>query len=298
MDNTESTTEYPLGFFLKLFYDNEFLKKLKTDFFSTYDNAPENVQNDMGINKTEEYYTHSFNTDDFDRDIQTEVFFADKLKNILNVEYQNSRDLIKREIGNRITKVESITTYIQNQIRILKVISEKETALQLKYPYSKSIIDNLLVNLNLLLKRYSNINSPSSPSVSSIEDKKEAIKNKVIEILGFLKGNNGNNQKIMTDSEHDRLIALTLEMIEKESVPPIGGKFNQLNITNGLLGFTFYVLHVELYGKRPRRKYFTAFLKVAFIQMNNVISSKFSTPYGKNEIGPWIPDIIKKYKTK
>lgn len=295
---TESTMENPLNFFLKIFYDETFYERLKADFFSTYENAPKIIKQDMDINTIEEYYTHTFDYDEYNRAIPTKVLFSDELKRTFSDNCRNSKKLIKKQIGNLIKRNEPVPPFIQEQIRILKMITDTESEFFLKYPNTESIIHSLLDRLNLLLINYDD----RRIELGHIITDSEGIIPKVNQILGYLKENNGNGQKIMTDSEHERLINLTIEMLVKEEVPIIDRKFSRLQITSGLLSFSFYVLHVELYGKKPRRPYFTTFLKDAFVQLGNntydTLSAKFSVPYGKGEVGPWIPDIIKQYKPR
>lgn len=307
-----STLEAPLYFFNDLFYNDEVIEKYRIDFFEYWQSAAI-VDDRIFINEKEGYIEHFYCYDESQREIKTKETFVDYFKKDLLIESKKSKNLIKRRIGTLIKNDEPITPYLLDQIRILKFITTYETEIFEEYPFFKDIIYSLYRFLLTTEKKYKEINESSKQSLSlKLEEETiDVIKNKVNEVLGYFNGNNWKGEKIMSDFEFKRLIVLTIEMIPNNPFRMEEKKFNKLNITNGLLIFSYYVLYRELRemyrGKLievyPERERFLQFIKKAFLQIDSgnektTVYTKFSTPYGEFGNDLWIPEIIRLYKSK
>jgi len=302
----------PLCFFNDLFYNDEVIEKYRTDFFEYWQSAAI-VDDRIFINEKEGYIEHFYCYDESQREIQTKETFIDNFKKDLLIESKKSKNLIKRKIGSMVKNDEPIPPYLLNQIRILKFITTNETEIFEKYPFCKNIINSLYEFLLRSVEKYKENNESSKQSLSLKlkEETIDIIKDKVIEVLGYLNGNNWKGEKIMSDSEHDRLIELTNKMILNNSFPEISTLFQRIKITNALLYFSFYVLYRELKKLHeegfidiyPERAFFSKFIFLAFCQINSTNSedtayTKLPIPYGKFGKENWIPEIIRKYKSK
>lgn len=313
MDIPISTLEDdPLCFFNNLFYNDEVIEKYRTDFFEYWRSAAI-VDDRIFINEKEGYIEHFYCYDESQREIQTKETFIDYLKKDLLIESKKAKNLIKRKIGTLIKNNEPITPYLLDKIRILKFITTYETEMFEKYPFCKNIIHSLYEFLVRLEKKYKEINESSKQPISIElgEEIPDLIKVKVKEVLGYLKGKNWKNEKIMSDIEYERLIELTIQMITINPFRDEEKQFDRLNITNALLQFSYYTLYMELKRMNreklivlhPKREIFIQFIKKAFRQIDSgnsksTVDTKFSTSYGEFGNDSWIPEIIRIYKSK
>lgn len=119
---------------------------------------------------------------------------------------------------------------------------------------------------------------------------------KVLEVFGYLNGSGVNQQKkIMSDSDYRRLILLTVQMVQMESVPEMENPFDRLQVTNELLRYSYYVLHKELFGVQPRRTFFTRFLETTFTQMQGIDSLAAKFAQKPRNVPDYASEIIKEH---
>jgi len=109
---------------------------------------------------------------------------------------------------------------------------------------------------------------------------KEKHINIALEHIAFLGGENIQNQKIMKDEDFERLKEYVTILILDEKIPDDIEPFPTLNIGNGYIKYTFYLIHKELYTIKPQKPYFVEFLKITFRQFENAelstIKAKFA----------------------
>ncbi|MCR9065180.1 MAG: hypothetical protein NXI00_14505 [Cytophagales bacterium] len=114
-----------------------------------------------------------------------------------------------------------------------------------------------------------------------------ALKEIAYKHLAFFKGTNEYNSKIMKDSDHDTLMDWVYELIETEKVPFIAPPLKQINLTNNMIRYTFYLIHKELYGTQKIKIAWIDFIHKAFTQFQGTETSttktKFSTKPAKYE---------------
>ncbi len=101
-----------------------------------------------------------------------------------------------------------------------------------------------------------------------------------LEHIAFFGGENIQNQKIMKDEDFERLKEYVTILIRDEKVPDDIEPFPTLNIGNGYIKYTFYLIHKELYTIKPQKPYFVEFIKATFRQFENAelstIKAKFA----------------------
>lgn len=228
----------------------------------------------------DEVITYSF-AETSEKQLKEEVLISIKLINKISLDslirFNDSSNILSfhaKSLEELIEGSENILTkfrYCENHLNSLKIYMEE------LFPATKGslIVQNPITEIH---------NTP---------DYKVAL---VHEIFDFwkLKANNGKGPIIMEEKEHERLMALIIEMIKEEKVPRIDVKFNELPISKYLLTYCFYVLKKKIYGDKKGKLFFTQFLKNAFVDLEDykeeTFKRKFATRPGIAE--KWYPKII------
>lgn len=96
-----------------------------------------------------------------------------------------------------------------------------------------------------------------------------SIRQSVMNALQPLYGNNFTGQKIMTQTEFDRLTKYTFYLVEQEDLPPNIKPISRTGISSEFIRKTFEALHTNIHGKK-RRKYWFEFIHKVFSQFNDV----------------------------
>ena len=108
----------------------------------------------------------------------------------------------------------------------------------------------------------------------------EEIERAIDDNLSYLKSKNPKDELIMTDEDYVILKDLITAMIIYEEVPIIDTPFNRLSVSNQTIIYSFYKIHVQLFGTRRIRDYFIDFLKATFSQLGSydysTVKTKFS----------------------
>ncbi|GAB4017145.1 hypothetical protein [Spirosoma koreense] len=119
--------------------------------------------------------------------------------------------------------------------------------------------------LEWIINAYNTAVTPN-PTNGLISNDSEIEKmHKVVrDVLAPLKEKNQQRNKIMSDSDFDRLIIYTQKLVIEDTLPHDINPINQVNISAGHLRYTFYILHRELFGTRSIRKSFIDFLHAVF----------------------------------
>ena len=98
--------------------------------------------------------------------------------------------------------------------------------------------------------------------------------------LYFLSGNNPQQNKIMKDDDYNRLLQYVDTLIENEKLPVEIKKIPQINVSNGMIRYTFYLIHKELFTTKTIKPVWIDFIHAVFEQFNktewNTTKTKFS----------------------
>jgi hypothetical protein len=117
------------------------------------------------------------------------------------------------------------------------------------------------------------------------------------DILCYLKGKNEHGQQIMSQTDYNILIDL-IEKIYNNQEYTIERKL-EINVSVGVLRYTFYVLHLYLFGN-AKNDCFIQFLLDAILTFKKwdfpAFKSKLSEPPSK--LPSYIPQIIKDQRQK
>lgn len=121
--------------------------------------------------------------------------------------------------------------------------------------------------------------APNAGQLPMTEREKEAIKH-----IKYMSGLNMQGAQIMTSEEYQRLYNYTLHLVHNEEIPNDIKPIYNVRMPSGHIRYTYYLVHVHLYGKKPRREYFIGFLYRIFPGIFdedhvswNTTSIKFST---------------------
>lgn len=272
-------TDNSLKFFINNLNEHG-VELMKDDFIRYY-----HEQNDGCLFQNEEKEYVSFIATNGTENYESVVYFSDFLEKRLFEELNNAKAIIDDEIIQLRIREKGIDNYLDWILKELIIIQENSSELFELYPICQKPITGLIEYL-CRKQKTNQIN---------VEETINPNKDIVDSIFGFLKGKNDSGIKIMSDSEHERLIAAIKEMIEQEKMPEGINPFQKLEISNVSLRYCFYILHKKLYGIKPQRKYFIDFMKNYFIQFKDtewdVLKSKFSAP--PQTIDKFLPPIIK-----
>lgn len=285
MDYPKSTEEQPLYFFVEVFLKGEY-DEMKKSFFREWQQTKENSKDIIEINTHQDYIIHYFDSDEENNSTQTKITFSDALEELVKQQCKNSKKLIKRGIGSFLLAQKSITLYLIEQTKILLTLSENNNYQSLEDTVVKlnSFVRNIIIIDVLGADYVQRFNS------NDFFDEKLIT---VLEVLYYLNGTGDKQQKIMTDAEYKRLLFSTIQLVQTESVLEIYISFDKLNVTNELLRYTYYVLHVELFGIKPRRKFFTDFLQKIFVQLMGIDSFEDKFAQKPRRIPNYTSEIIK-----
>ncbi|MGU3375222.1 hypothetical protein [Chryseobacterium sp. M5A1_1a] len=119
-------------------------------------------------------------------------------------------------------------------------------------------------------------------------------------VLDYLKGQNQKREKIISDDDFEFLISTIKAYIDHNTTVIDNRRIKDVNISQQLLSFTFWVLHKHLYGRRPKRLDFVTLIKQLFETFDGVSFEAFNKKFGNKseDIHKWlslkfIPQIIK-----
>lgn len=105
-------------------------------------------------------------------------------------------------------------------------------------------------------------------------------KEKAREYLKYFSGINRKGNRIMRKDDFERLLNYVDILIETKQVPQNLEPIPQIDLDNQFISYTFYSLHLDLYGKRGlTRTIWPEFVRLVFLQLkdNVTIYSKFHT---------------------
>ena len=97
--------------------------------------------------------------------------------------------------------------------------------------------------------------------------------------LHFLSGNNPQQNKIMQENEYTRLLMYVDHLIETGNVPDNIRQIPQTGVSTGMIRYTFYLIHKELYTTRPIKDPWIDFLLAVFTQFKDSTHSTTKTKF-------------------
>lgn len=184
--------------------------------------------------------------------------------------------------------------YVELQIRYLQNLIDTEQKVFKRFPFIIEYLYEVVNELNLILPKTIATKDidPSAIQFSTPLSTAEVINS----IFSFFQGTNEQGEKIMSESDYAQLMVYVNELVNGKRKPTISQKLNP-KLDNGLISFSFWGLHRELYGTRKIRKYFLEFLKEAFTNFDHVKIGSIKSSFGrKPKIAPnHLPPILKKY---
>lgn len=225
--------------------------------------------------------------------------FSDYVEKLLKSEVEKSKILLKTSAKNYLEKHNDITKLLNFQKFSLEKLKQDCSELFQRFPYCIDHLNSLNEYIQDLSNNCSTIvtefNQKSENTVS--DEEIEDIFDPIDEILGYLKGYNEHGQRIMYSDDYETLIELIRKVINNEEV--VINKKLDIRVSVIVLKYTFYVLHLHLYGNE-KNDVFIQFLLNAILTFKKwdfgPFKSKLSEPPSK--FPPYIPLIIKQQREK
>ena len=121
--------------------------------------------------------------------------------------------------------------------------------------------------------------APESPLPKIEKPTLEQNKKTASKYLNFLTGCNIHKEKIMNDTDFQKLLNYTYHLIEFEALPTKIKPIPQTNISTEFLRYTFYLTHKELYGTKRIKINWIDFLHNVFKQFQNVDKKTTKTKF-------------------
>ncbi len=143
-------------------------------------------------------------------------------------------------------------------------------------------------SIELYLKQKYDLNIPYKSEIELVHS-----------VFDYMKGKGQKNQ-ILNETDFNLLIQYTEYLVKQEQVPTIEKKIEP-NLTQGVISFSYWVLHKELYNshRSPKtRELYATFLKTVFKQFNNVEKTSIKNQFGvkgKCHAFDFLPQIITQY---
>lgn len=238
------------------------------------------------INKSEEYFIYlDLNQDGTTKEYK--VSFNQKLKR----ELENSLQLYKNDINEIFQRndfdEEHFFTVHKNILDEIKFQYVREI---LKYPLIEEFLKRAEMHLlNLTQPEIDHFLNDTSFLTTD---------QKIRAIFSYLKGENAEGEKIMSDEDYSRLVNMIYQLVEKKVVPKVEKPIDEIGINRELLRFTFYVLYREHNTSKLQRTNILHFLKEVFVAFENYSVKSLDSSFArKSKIyhSSFIPPIIKKY---
>ena len=284
----ESISFNPIAF-LESILNIDSIKTLEDSFYEPYiyDDEFKRMFDDIKINiENQKVILYLSNIDENGKHchIKEEKYFSHYLKQNLSKELKKSKDIIEQFVFECKQRGENITYIFNWQLKKIEQLKQDRTLLLQKYPICLLILDDLASYIKYQI-------ATEQINIEEISLRETPIN----AIFGFLNGHNKDGQKIMTETEYEKLILAIEEMIRTESKPSIT-PIQNINIPNDLLRYCFYLLHKQLYGTRPKKKFVIEFIKENLQQFQNTELSTLISDFSKKPYSTtdnYIPDAIK-----
>lgn len=290
----ESISFNPISFF-ESFLNNESVKTFENSFYEPYIYNDEfrRMFDDIKIDRDNQkviLYLSDVDENGNHYLLEEERYFSHYLKQNLGKELKKSKDIIEQFVSECKHRGENITDLFDWQLKKIEQLKRERSLLLQKYPVCLFILDDVISYIRYQI------------AIEQIDIESISLQaNPIRAIFSFLGGYNKDRQKIMLESEYERLIHAIKEMIKTESKLPIT-PIQRINIPNDLLRYCFYLLHKQLYGIRPQKKFILEFMKENLQQFQNTEFSTLVSDFSKKPYSTsdnYIPDVIKStFKSK
>ncbi|WP_372474136.1 hypothetical protein AB4865_02360 [Capnocytophaga sp. ARDL2] len=132
-----------------------------------------------------------------------------------------------------------------------------------------------------------------------LEGTNSSHKDLILSIFDYMEGKNELGEQILSKDDFLLLLKYTIFLVENQSVPEIQKQLEP-KLKNGIISFSYWVLHKELYDSKKIKDCFIDFLKKVFVCFKgNEISSIRSQFGSKTRFYPpdFLSEIIKKYSS-
>lgn len=305
----QSTIDEPIGFFEDYFHKNGFQNHYQ-EFIDQCTKAeiksPATVKffiidGDCIIHQIGSSY--SVDDSGLFPDVKNEFILTDSFSNdvekLLKSEFEKSKILLKKNSNIYLLKHNDNSKFLNFQKVLLDEIIQDSSELIKEFPYCVDHLKELSQYIQDLSLNGSTIKEESNPKSVSLKtnDEAEDIFDPINEILGYLNGNNDNNQKIMSKTDFDTLIDL-IEKVKNNEVVLIEKKLD-IKVPVVVLRYTFYVLHLYLFGNKKNEFFIQSLLDAILTfkewELSN-FKSKLSEPPSK--FPTYIPQIIRDQRQK
>jgi hypothetical protein len=226
--------------------------------------------------------------------------FAETSEEQLKHEVLISKKLIKEISKDYLKKFNDSSNILSFHSGSLSELIRGSENILTKFPFCIDHLNTLSQYIQDLSYNISNATiefNPKSDSAKNNDEPREGIDDPYIEILGYLKGENEFGQKIMSDNAFTKLVESIAKVIKNEKVE-LDYKFD-LKEKNGVLKYTFYVLHLRLIGTK-KNDLFYKFIHGNILQFQGCdykpFKSKISDP--PSYLPNYIPSIIKEQRQR
>ncbi len=281
----ESTVDNPLAFF-------EYITQEQN--FNNYVYDILLLQGDFLTYEIENFTTIKYKMyDEYNEVIEGTTQLKRYLTPRIRAEFEKSKKLLQDfYIQN---EERNISRFFKIQINTIQHIVDTNYTLINNYPDLLFALRGIVNFINVKL-------TPTEPyqlnqEKIKISDKEISDRELVHSIFDYMRGENERRELILNEDDFELLIQNTLYLVKEEDIPIIEDKISP-NLKQGVLSFSYWVLHKELYKKKRINDKYITFLKLFFEQFNNTDEKSIKNQFGsKTRLFPhdFLPEIITKY---
>ncbi len=289
-----SSTDNPLAFFKHITIESNLLQcihsLLKYSDFVSY--------------KIKDYKTVEYiELDYYNRPIKGVFELSKVLNPYLKKELLISKNHLKQFcIENEELKV---SNYLRLQINSVQKIINDHYELINKYPYVILALRSIVKYINEILilpnTEYYSINEDEITVDFKGNDLIDKSNIELIhEIFDYMKGKNEKQEFILNEEDFNTLISYTTYLVENGEIPEIQNKITP-NLKKGLISYSYWVLHKELYTSNKIKPYFISFIKLLFSDFKDSQEKSIKNQFGSKTRfynHNFLPEIISKYLEK
>lgn len=291
----KSTPEKPIAFFEHLLNERGFKNVLDNRLHSQYAKILKVDFDNSMVSGVE--------TDGQGEYDEQEYTFKEFLVPILRREFEKSKTLM---YSFSIENAEKAENFLNIQFNIIQNAVRSNEELIDKHPFLLQPLKGLVNYMNSILlpakatkftldsHQFDNTSAEVNTEITTFETTEDII----IDVLGYLGGQNEKRDQILSDIDFQLLLDYTRELVEKEENVQAILKKLKPNISAELLRFSYWVLHKRLYTTKRIRPYFIDFLKTVFVNFETPEKETLRKNFAKKEaisLDNFIPDSIKKH---
>jgi len=229
--------------------------------------------------------------------IPNQITIEDFLLPILRIQFEKSKSLIQEKY---LSEKINTQNFLQLQFSTIQSIIYNKANIINQYPFLLLPLRGIIkfINDKLLLPNINEFTLNETGIIISPIIAKTTFTNKEIidEVLGYMLGNNNKQEIILNPKDFELLVQYTTCLIEKEEIPIIKKQLKP-NLVNGVILYTFWVLHKELYTTHRIKPCFYDFISAVFENFKNTSISSIKKQFGTVRFyaHSFLPQIIKKH---